>query len=273
MRRSIRVVLAGLSGASCLAADRPPPPALAPLGPWVVEAETDTCLVQRSYGTPEQRVMVALQPVFNLQTLDVIVVTTQAHPDQRIGDAKLTPGPNGATITGSYSSVAITGKPQRFTRITTDRALLDALGTAETLAIRAKPVDVRIRLTSFAKAMKTFDACRDGLLRSWGVDPASVVPERAPKPRNVLTYFRPEDYPAEAQRSGIIGRVLTVLQVDATGKVTNCRITASAGAVLNAGTCRQALKVRFEPGTDAEGQPTPSVYVLPVRWCLGSDCM
>lgn len=261
-------VVAGLAAASCLAADRLPSPILEPLGPWVVEAETDTCLVQRSYGARDQRVMVALQPVFNLQTMDVIVLTTQPHPDQRLGDAKLTPGPDGATVTGTYSSVALTGKPQRLTRITTDRALLDALSKAQTLAIRAKPVDIRIRVAAFQKAMKAFDECRDGLLRSWGVDPATVTPERAPKPRNMLNYFRPEDYPVEAQRSGIIGRVLTVLQVDMAGKVTNCRITASAGAVLNAGTCRQAMKMRFDPGTDAAGHPTPSIYVLPVRWVM-----
>lgn len=268
LRRSYKPAALALIAVTASAADRPPPPALAPSGPWVVEAEIDTCLVQRGYGPPEKRVLVAFQPVFNFRTMDVIVVSPLGGTEQRIGDAKLRPGPSGETVPARYTSVRLNNKPQRFTRITMPRAFLDALPTAQTLSIQAKPVDVTVQLTAFDKAMKAFTQCQEGLLRSWGVDPASVTPERLPKPRNVMTYFSPEAYPVEALRSGIFGRVIAVLQVDASGKVAACRITASAGTVLNAGTCRQAMKIPFDPGTDAAGKPAPSIYVLPVRWVL-----
>jgi TonB family protein len=261
-------MLPALAALATIAADRPPPPVLLPLGAWVVEAETDTCLVQRSYGTREARITVGFQPVFGLDSMDLVVLTPLGSGEQQLGKARLRVGDAAAPIEGNYSSVRVNGKPLRYTRISVDRALLDTLGSAETLSIQAKPVNVRVRLASVDRAMAAFRTCQDGLLRSWGVDPATVTPERQPRPRNLLRYFSPESYPAEAARERIVGRVIAVVQVDATGKVTACRITASAGPALNAGTCRQAMKVPFEPATGVDGRPAPSIYVLPVRWLM-----
>lgn len=247
-----------------------PSPLLEPNGPWLIEAEDNLCLLTRSYGSDANKVTVGLQPLFtDDQTMDLIVLTHDASPGQKAGTAAVRFAPTGRTRQGEYFSVQL-GDGRRFTRITLSGESMDDVRAAQEMSIRAKPASVRVHLVRTDAALTPFSRCQTDLLKFWGVDPAALAPERAPKPRNLSGLFSPSAYPTEALNSNLSGRVVAVLQVDATGVVTACRVVSSAGPALNAGTCREANRLRFRPGTDPGGKPTPSIYVLPVRWMTGS---
>jgi len=98
---------------------------------------------------------------------------------------------------------------------------------------------------------------------------------RAPAPAhrasaNVAAYFGADDYPADALLSGTQGIVGFLMDVDATGRVSACRITKSSGSpVLDGATCRIARdRVLFDPARDRRGRPVPDHVATRVRWVL-----
>lgn len=253
---------------SLLLAASAPAPALAPFGPWRVEAEDNLCLLTRGYGRPDRPVTVALQPMFTGERMDVIVVTADTSSGQWEGDAVIAVG-GGRKFTGTFYSVRLRDGQHRFTRLTVDSELWDAITDGAELTIRARSLATTIRIVQPARARTAFDACQQDLLRGWGVDPANVGDkEHAPHGGNLARYFGADSYPAAALENGVSGRVVAVLQIDAAGAVAACRIVASAGPALNEGTCATVRRVRFRPATDAAGKPVASLYILPVRWML-----
>jgi protein TonB len=68
------------------------------------------------------------------------------------------------------------------------------------------------------------------------------------------------DYPRDAFRAGIGGRVEFRFTVGMNGRVTACAITRSSGnAELDATTCRLVMqRFRYRPSTDARGRPIPA---------------
>lgn len=73
------------------------------------------------------------------------------------------------------------------------------------------------------------------------------------------------DYPRAALRNKLQGRVSVRFTVLVSGRITNCRITASSGSpLLDATTCRLLTeRLRFRPATNSAG--------VPIQSELGSD--
>lgn len=69
--------------------------------------------------------------------------------------------------------------------------------------------------------------------------------------------IRSSDYPREALRQGIGGRVQFRFTVGPSGRVTDCAITRSSGsAELDSTTCRLVMeRFRYRPSTDSRGRP------------------
>lgn len=80
----------------------------------------------------------------------------------------------------------------------------------------------------------------------------------------------PRDYPREASRTGVGGSVTVVLDVDADGRVTACRVTGSSGhPALDETTCRLIReRFRYRPATDAAGNPVPGRAAWRQDWWL-----
>jgi len=81
------------------------------------------------------------------------------------------------------------------------------------------------------------------------------------------------DYPRAAVRARAEGTVVARLNVGANGRVTNCSVTRSSGnSALDETTCRLIQqRFRFDPATDSQGRPIPSVTGWQQRWWLESD--
>ena len=84
--------------------------------------------------------------------------------------------------------------------------------------------------------------------------------------------IRDRDYPKDASRAKIGGEVEVRFTIEASGRVTGCRITRSSGdASLDATTCRLIEeRFRFRPATNGAGQPVASQYGWRQSWWLES---
>lgn len=78
-----------------------------------------------------------------------------------------------------------------------------------------------------------------------------------------------DDYPAEALRLHQEGTTQVSLQIDAKGKVADCRLLESSGsASLDEATCRMLTKLRFKPARDGEGHAVVGEFVRKMSWKL-----
>lgn len=82
--------------------------------------------------------------------------------------------------------------------------------------------------------------------------------------------IRDRDYPRDASRARIGGEVEVRFTIEATGRVSGCRVSRSSGDTsLDVTTCRLIEeRFRFKPATDAAGRPVASQYGWRQNWWL-----
>lgn len=82
--------------------------------------------------------------------------------------------------------------------------------------------------------------------------------------------IRDRDYPREASRARAGGEVEVRFTIEASGRVSGCRVTRSSGdASLDRTTCALIeARFRFKPATDAAGDPIASQYGWRQTWWL-----
>jgi protein TonB len=109
--------------------------------------------------------------------------------------------------------------------------------------------------------------------------PAPPAPPAPPPPRRVEPRslsgslqgaIKDSDYPQSAIDRDEQGVVVVTLTVGTTGRVTNCAVTSSSGSrTLDSTTCRiLTSRMRYEPATDANGNPTTATTSGRVTWRL-----
>jgi len=82
--------------------------------------------------------------------------------------------------------------------------------------------------------------------------------------------IRDSDYPRSAARANVGGEVEVRFTIEATGRVSGCRVARTSGdPSLDAATCRLIEKrFRFKPATDGRGTPIASQYGWRQSWWL-----
>lgn len=113
--------------------------------------------------------------------------------------------------------------------------------------------------------------------------PAPPAPPPPPPPPRIAKKLQPRgnpqnwvtdsDYPSAALRSGDQGTTGFRLDVDASGRVTNCSVTASSGSSVLDSTACNLLKrrARFSPAEDANGNKIPATFSSRFRWQIPKD--
>jgi protein TonB len=101
-------------------------------------------------------------------------------------------------------------------------------------------------------------------------------PPRIAKPlqaRNPGSWVTNDDYPAAALRAEQQGTTSFRLDVDASGRVTNCTVTGSSGSALLDNTACSLLKrrARFGAAEDSNGNKIPASYSNRFRWEIPKD--
>jgi protein TonB len=80
--------------------------------------------------------------------------------------------------------------------------------------------------------------------------------------------LRDEDYPREALRGGMQGRVTVRFTVQVNGRIRDCQVVASSGSpMLDQTTCRLLTRrLRFRPATDSTGRPIETKLYSDHTW-------
>lgn len=255
-----------MSAALALLAATTPLPTYLPSDSWRVDLQENICALEHDYLTAAGRLTISFAPLFNSDHMDVVVLVPDRSSGLRVGILAMTFGPHGERFEAGYRSLRNEGASRRFYRASIDKKAWDALVSADSVAVDTPSLRATLPLPDTAPARAELTACQNKLLSSWGVTPATVDPNRAPKLRNVRSAFIPSDYPIESLRNGLSGRVIALLQVDADGAVSGCRVVVGFTKAFNDATCAGGLRARFDPAHDEHGRPIASVYVLPVRW-------
>ena len=90
-----------------------------------------------------------------------------------------------------------------------------------------------------------------------------------PTPKGSSGYVNArDDYPAEARKRGIEGRILMRLVIDEHGLVTAGRVLTPLGDELDMFAMRLAADMEFEPARDLDDVPVPSVILWIVTLTL-----
>lgn len=104
--------------------------------------------------------------------------------------------------------------------------------------------------------------------------PKPSVAARASERGNAATWVTTEDYPSRALREEREGVTAVAWDVDATGKVVNCRVTASSGSPdLDDAACKNITRRgRYKPAQDASGSPIGDTgFTRRVRWQIPKE--
>lgn len=95
-------------------------------------------------------------------------------------------------------------------------------------------------------------------------------PPRATPIGNPGAWIPPNSYPPAAKASAEEGRVSFTLDVDPSGRVNDCKVTASSESpLLDETTCTlMTTNGRFTPPRDKKNKPVASQWSSSVRWKL-----
>lgn len=104
--------------------------------------------------------------------------------------------------------------------------------------------------------------------------PPAPKPVKALVPKgNPANWVTNNDYPTRALRENRSGVTGFRLSVGADGRPTGCDITSSSGSPdLDSTACSLLMRrAKFQPGQDAEGNPTGGVYSSRFRWVIPEE--
>lgn len=102
-------------------------------------------------------------------------------------------------------------------------------------------------------------------------------PPPPPPPRVIQTakakgslqgLITPDDFPESALEAGVGGTTRVRLEINASGRVSGCSVTKSAGnSALDRATCSVLTRrARFTPAIGNDGNPTNDSYNATITW-------
>jgi TonB family protein len=150
--------------------------------------------------------------------------------------------------------------------------LLPALGGASTLTVNGFRKPISIPLTGVDQAMLELKGCLDRNMPKFGIDTATFNALRSPPlmdDRNA--WISNDDYPRDALMQEYNADVVVRLDVDATGRVTDCAIAASSGMKsMDDITCKRARQAaRLVPAIGPDGKPTAARRTFRAQFRVG----
>jgi TonB family protein len=248
-----------------LAAATVPTP-LAPSGKWIVDYQKDMCIASRMFGPADTSMMFAIKPSVSMEADDQIlffVAPQNGGSGVRRGRAVITLQPSGEQKKVAYVSVVPKGMKVRGYEVYADADFTAQLAQSTAVSMKVGNDELSFATGKVEPVLKALKTCNESLFRSWGVDPTAKA--LAPRGVSPADWFPPDSYPADAKRRGAQGRSVIVVTVSAAGLPTACRVILKSDPVLDATSCRLAMRNgRFEP---AEGK-SDRYAVLAVRWEL-----
>lgn len=245
------------------------PTVLHPSGPWAAEYAQDMCVLSRSFGTGENRLLFAFKPAPNSDSARLMLLRSAKGSRVTPGKANIQLSDGSRPPWANFWSASTKGN--NLMAIDLPRSSLQPLFRGGSITIQAgRQLNVSIVPTGMAKAIEALGRCESDLLKKWGMDETAQAALAKHPERLGGSVFRSEDYPDDLLKRGIQGWVGVVLSVDERGQATDCRAVETSGTpTLDETTCTIMRKrAKFRPALDRQGKPMAALTYWRVNWLI-----
>lgn len=269
---------------------------LTPVGPWNMHYDTDSCVLRRAFGSEGQRTQLEMrrfQPGIGLQTTVATKAARMTKRDFRVrfGDeaeweevenplyAEFAEDLEGVIFRHSLVDIPLDedSEPEAWSRffIENDVSAMEAEAGAKIDSVtisRAFREELVLRTGPLEKPLLALKACTEELMTRWGIDvEAHKTRTRPAVPVNLEKAARMVDYPPKMLQKSLPGLVNIRLDIDETGRVTQCHIQMPlSDPVFEESSCADIQHaLDFDPALDKDGKPMKSYYVTSVRFQMG----
>lgn len=266
--------VAGLIGAvlpaSAIAQAPPPAPATAPPQVWQLDWDHSFCTI--STGDPKTLGLAMWMTPGDPQPDLFLIGSPKVLPILKGNMLRITLLPSNRSFSAKATNLSETSAVHAMAGRDFSEELPAALAGSSAVRIDGLGAPVSIPVIGAGKAMAALrQQCIDPKLAEWGIDPKVYDALRVP-PTNLPggLWWTADDYPTEAQADGQQGDTVIRLDVDVTGKVTDCAVVVSSGSkALDKASCDISLaRGRLRPAIGADGKPIAAFRIMPVRWRL-----
>jgi hypothetical protein len=266
--------------------------------PWVLDYDTDSCALRRAFGEGEKRAYLELRRFGPGTDLQAVVATnwmraenpatfkyrfnnqtewsdvTRAPTLTMVDDFKGAIFTAGLIELPGYSKLKNLKDRQAFLAGIDLPALeREASAKADTLFVRgAFRRQLVLKLGSLDKTMAALNTCVDELMTHWGIDvEAHKSLTRKADAINLDEVPRMMSYPPAMLSKNMPGVVNFRLDVDETGKITDCHIQMPlSDPVFEKSSCADLQHaLEFEPALDKDGKPIASYWINKVVFQIG----
>ena len=211
---------------------------------WAIERGAERCVATRTAGAAHGAIKVEIKSPLSSDfggTIQLDLPALAVPPPAALPKAP-PPEPIRVTIAPTDISAIISyrdGVAMAVMAVTSTQ--MDQMRGLSSLQVRiGDGPPIAVDLGGTPSPMAALKACGDDVVRSWGADPAAVI--GAASPARTASWFLSKDYPKDALRAGIEGRVVFLVSIDRAGKPTTCKVVATTGsASLDSRTCRACL--------------------------------
>ena len=265
---------------------------LEPSSNWELDYAPDSCALRRTFGEGDRQTQLEMRRFSPSTTLQTTVATKAAKIARRsyrfrFGDAEWDEidhplyaqfgnGLQGVIFRHALFEIPFDEDTEarewdRFQR-ENDISALEAEAAAKVASVtisRAFHEDIVLNTGSLEEPFRALNGCVDDLLNRWGIDVAAhKTRSRSPLPLDPAKAVRMVSYPPKMLRQNLPGLVNVRLDIDKTGRVTDCHIqmplsdpefeTSSCADIQHA--------LEFEPALDRDGNPMKSYFVTAVHF-------
>lgn len=237
---------------------------------WTLEYADNACNIGRTFGPPEQPLLLALKLLPGRG--NTVFVVDERRPGKspvKYGELAITTSPEAAPISVRVTSgSARAGSHLMYGALSGEE--LSAIERADAVSLSYQGKVVRLTGVKLKVALAASIACEDDLLRTWGIDAPAFrsIAVRAKPRQSPARWVTNDDYPAASVSAREQGSVDVRLDIDATGDIAACTVLRSSKFPrLDQRTCEVLRKRgRYEPARLADGTPTASLAFLRFRW-------
>lgn len=253
------------------ASAKPASPAklLTPSGKWAVEYAKDMCVLNRSFGSGSDEILLAIKPAPNSDQARIMLVRKASKSNLRTGTATVRYSDGSIPSYAMASSGWANGMV--LTAIDLPRSSLAPLVAGGKIAIRFGPgLNHEFAPTAMAAAMQALAKCERDLLKGWGMTEAAQDAIATMPKVDYAKLFMSQDYPSKLVERGIQGSVGALLTIESDGAVSACRAIESSRTIeLDELTCAIFVKrARYAPALDKSGKAVAALSYYRVNWML-----
>jgi hypothetical protein len=275
---TLSLILASVSPA--LAAEMVEVAPLRTTAPWIIELDESECRMSRRFGSDNATTWVQINRDGPLSSYTLAISSSdlpkRSSFDAQIrfdGDEDWTPSKVARSKTAGGADFFVfpeipdtfwQGLAQRFT----DNVPI-------VLRIRAGRNEVAFNLQKMKAVKVELDKCEDALMSKAGLDGPSLraLQQPATPIGSPLDWIKSEDYPFTMLSMGKSAALLVWLDIDETGKVTDCRVINAIGdGPFRKRGCEKLIeRAKFQPAISASGSPIRSYMERKIIWTVEGE--